>query len=619
MDPRLRRVRVALGAVLLGLVLHLLFGDNPWQDGVASRLREGQKPLNMDYAATYRWWIALVDAVVVATLLATARRWLGPRDVGVQSALAPPARGRRLVLLASLGAMIFASFTTVPRLGYSFWDDEQYTMRRSADGQYVYNARGELSFRERKWRDTWLYTLSRPNNHVPFSLVSRLSLATWRALADPPLRIANEAAARFPAWVFGTAAIAATALFLWRLGFAGAGVLAAGMLALHPWQLRYASEARGYSLLLLCLPLVLWATLAVLHRGTWRNWIALGAAQVMLLWVYPGGALILGVLGLGIGVALLRAAQSGVQLQRFAVTSLLAGALWWILMGPNLLMLMWHIDFKDDPLTRSFIVQTVAHLWVGTAWSFRHAPEHYAELRDVATAAPVLFKLALWGTLAAVVAGAGRLAARRGVGVLLLCALVIPAPLTLLYAHVTETRTYEWYVIFALPSAVILFSLGVEALRFLVPEPRAQRALAGVGLAAVLTGYAWLTHDVRASLRANPIQHTRDAVLLTRPNLDPFSEENARITTASFARIPFYYDPLVRFVGEPDDLRELMERADAEGTPLFVNYGRPSLARTRFPAMMAMVADETLFVPVAEFWGFEPRGMMRVYRYRGQP
>jgi hypothetical protein len=35
--------------------------------------------------------------------------------------------------------------------------------------------------------------------------------------------------------------------------------------------------------------------------------------------------------------------------------------------------------------------------------------------------------------------------------------------------------------------------------------------------------------------------------------------------------------------------------------------------------MVAMVADETLFTPVAELWGFEPRGMMRIYRYRGRP
>ena len=103
-------------------------------------------------------------------------------------------------------------------------------------------------------------------------------------------------------------------------------------------------------------------------------------------------------------------------------------------------------------------------------------------------------------------------------------------------------------------------------------------------------------------------------MLLTRPHLDPFSAQNARITTASSARAPFYYDPPLSWVGEPEELNELMKRADADGTPLFVNYGRTSLAEARFPEMVTMVADETLFTPVAELWGFEPRGMMRIDR-----
>jgi hypothetical protein len=616
-DRRLRNVRIVLGAALLGLVLHLLFGENPWQDGVARRLRMGQEPLNVDYAETYRWWIALVDAVVVAGLLATARRWLGARDVSPWDALAPPAGGRRLVVLASAVAVLASCATTVPRLGYSFWDDERDTLRRAVDGYYRQDG-GELVFREVDWDQTWLYTLSRPNNHVPFSILARISLATWRALADPPLRFANEVAVRFPAWVFGTLAIPALALALWRLGFGGAGVLAAGLLALHPWHLRYASEARGYSLLLLCIPLLLWTATRVLHRGSWPRWLALGAVQVVLLWVYPGGGFILGVLGVGMALTLLFAPEPRVQIPRFVVTSLLAGGLWWLLMGPNLLMLLWHIPFDHDPFGMGFVVQILAHLWVGNAWFFRHAPEQYAELRDVAAASPLLFRVALWGSVAALAAGAVRLAMRAAAGPVLLAVLALPAPLTLGYAHLTGTTTHEWYVVFAVPSVVILFALGVDALRLAVSEPRARRALAALGLAAVLGGYAWFSHGVRASLRANPIQPEREAVLLTRPHLDPFSEENRRITTASFARIPGYYDPRVRWVGEPRQLRKLMRRADAENTPLFVNYGRPSLASARFPALVALVEDERLFEPVAELWGFEPRGMMRVYRYRGR-
>ena len=91
------------------------------------------------------------------------------------------------------------------------------------------------------------------------------------------------------------AAIGALAWCLWRVGLPWAAGFAAILMAIHPWHLRYISEARGYSLLLLCIPLLLGTMVAVLHRGTWRRWIAFGSVEVVLLWVYPAGVTILAV------------------------------------------------------------------------------------------------------------------------------------------------------------------------------------------------------------------------------------------------------------------------------------------------------------------------------------
>ena len=275
-DRRLRVARLLLWASLVGLTVHLIAGDKPWSGGIAERLAEGVPLRAIDYARTYRWWISLGSAGLVIGLLATLRRWIGSPRAAECPELAAPDRGGRAVAAVAALAMLTAALMAAPRLDFSFWEDERRTVRFSVDGGYDRDREGDLVFREVRWRDAWLYTLSRPNNHVPFSLLARLSLGAWRAVAQPELRFASEPAVRLPAFVFGIAAIGALAWCLWRVGLPWAAGFAAIFLAIHPWHLRYTSEARGYSLLLLCMPLLLGAMVAVLHRGTWRRWIAFG-------------------------------------------------------------------------------------------------------------------------------------------------------------------------------------------------------------------------------------------------------------------------------------------------------------------------------------------------------
>ena len=282
-DRRLRVVRLVLWASLVGLIVHLIAGDKPWSGGIAERVAEGHSLRAIDYARTYRWWISLGSVPLVIALLATLRSWIGSPRAAECPDLAAPNRGGRAVAVVAALAMLTAALLVAPRLGFSFWEDERRTVRFSVDGGYARNPEGDLVFHEVPWRDSWLYTLNRPNNHVPFSLAARLSLGIWQSLAQPELRLASERAVRLPAFAFGIAAIGALAWCVWRIGMPWTAGFAAIFLALHPWHLRYTSEARGYSLLLLCMPLLLGAMVAVLHRGTWRRWIAFGAVEVLLL------------------------------------------------------------------------------------------------------------------------------------------------------------------------------------------------------------------------------------------------------------------------------------------------------------------------------------------------
>ena len=101
---RLRAVRLALGVVLLGLAIHLVVGEKPWEGDAAELLRQGKKVYFLDLARIYRYWISAGNLVVVAVLwwsapAAPARptrcsRWSFPTPAATPSGLGSVRRRR---------------------------------------------------------------------------------------------------------------------------------------------------------------------------------------------------------------------------------------------------------------------------------------------------------------------------------------------------------------------------------------------------------------------------------------------------------------------------------------------------------------------------------------------
>lgn len=614
----LRVVRVVLAAVLIGLLVHLIFGDKPWEPEALARFHSG-KARPIDLARIYRWWIALANAGLVAGLWLAAPRWLGPREAPVDPSLAPPpARLPGFALLVA-GAIACAATLAWPRLQFGFWDDEAYTVYHSIDGGYQTDPRdGELRFLPVAWREAILYTSKWPNNHVPNTILARITLGAWRAIARPELRWPDERAVRIPAYVAGLAAIGATALCLRRLGLPLAGVFAAWLLALHPWHLRYTSEARGYALLLLFVPLLVHALIAAFERGSWRRWLAFGLAGAMILWTYPGAVGVVAIANVAaLSLLALRLARGApgarTQAIRWGVANLVAAGGFAQVMLPNVLMFVFHMPWQGDR-DMGFIQQVLAHLWMGQSWTFRRFNEHYAEVVDFARAFPWLFHALLAVTLAGVALGVARLARRGGVHAAIAATLLLPAPITLALVLWRSSQVHEWYLIFALASAALLLAIGLDGLAAPIRAPRA-RALATAGvLASYLAAYAFASEPIRRSLRAGSVIPAREAVAFERPSRDPFDPANERILTCGW--LTWYYDPLLRSVNE---IEALMTEADATGKTLYLLYSRPELTRRRLPDLVALSEDPTRFELVKRWYGYEPRGHILVFKYRGRP
>jgi hypothetical protein len=621
-DPPLRRARVLLVVALVLLLAILLFGDDPWTGGIAERLAEGQAVRPVDFARIYGWWTAAANAVGVVLLLATTRRWRGPTGVPTHRHLAAPPRGSRWSFRVAVAAAVLTSaLLGWPRLSQSLWDDERYMLIRAVDGSYVRKADGAIKFHNVKLRDT-LWHFTKPTNHVPYSVVSRLTIDAWRAVARPRLKFVSEPVYRLPAFLAGLASIAVTAGFLRRLGFARAGVFAAWILALHPWHMRYTTEARSYAFLFAAIPGLLWLWLRALERGSWGRWLAFGAAQAGVLWCWTGSLVLLVLVNLSAlaGMGLLYAGSPHLpsQLARWLVASLAGAMVWAQLMVPNLAQLAAYLGQHTFHLGARFMRNVLAFLFAGVAWRTRADALHYVEVADLAAAHPALFYAGVASSLALIAFGTVRLARIGDVRGLLGAVLLGAAPLTWVFLWLRSDAVFEWYFVFAVPLLATLAALGLDGLFGWVRPRRAARAATIAAALVWLAAFAWWTQDPRRAMRAGSVNPERESVLLTRPTLDPFSPENAEIITASFERGPRYYDPLHVQVSDPAGLQQLMHEADRRHRALYVNLGRPLVAEHKFPELFEMVSRDDLFEEVAHLYGLERRGHRVVYRYRRQ-
>ncbi len=618
---RLRRVRIVLGAVLLGLVVHLLVGEKPWDAEVPGRFEPVEPGRLFDVLGCYRYWISAGNAVLVALLWWWAPRWLGPREAPVDPSLAAPASRSRAFAWLVAGAVALAAILAWPRLEFGFWDDEISTVFYFADGGYVSDRKGGAVAWQPSWRRTFHYGTKKSygaNNHVPHTILVRLTLGAWRAVAQPEVRWPDERVARIPAFLAGLGAIVATALLLRRLGFPVAGVFVAWLLAIHPWYLRYVSEARGYSLLMLLVPLLLYALLDAFERSSWRRWLAFAGAGAAVLWTFPGALLVVVAANLTALAELARRRQQAgvaVRASRWLVANLLAAGVWAQLMLPNLLLFALHISWEVQEPHRSLVYDLLSHVWSGTAWAYPRSGDHYAELADFAGAWPGPFQGLVAAAVGLALLGAVRLLRRGRLHAWLVAVLALPAPLAVAVQMWRHALFHPWYAIYAVPGLAILLAIGLETVFVRLRAPRARMLATAGGMAAFWLGYAATSHFALRALRTSPVMQTREVAAVMRPVRDPFDPANERVLTASWRRAFLYYDPLSRRLSEPGELRSLMDQADAMGQELFVTFQDPWATGRKRRELTDIVRDETRFAEVAQFYGFEPRGHWIVYRY----
>lgn len=604
------RISLLGAAALFGL--WMLLAKKPWMVEVVKR------PKVEEFFVIYAWYGAGLALVVLVGLACIAPWWAG-RVVQPGAVCGPKQSARWFWPLVGL-AMVSSAVFSFPRLGHSLWDDEEYNVRMSILGKYQIQQGDEpVKFRKLSWTET-LAEYREPNNHVLHSLLARLSLQAFHPYKTHSNELPfSETALRIPAFVFGILSVASLALLLKDLGRPGAGVVAAFLIAMHPWHVRYTSECRGYSLVLFLVPLIFLFWRRSILEGSWKWWSALALTQFALVYTYPGTLFILIVLNLAALPLMLFLAQAAkpfsAQSGRWFAASAMSAVPVLFLMLPLFPQLQHYMAYetgRNFSIGWAWVTNALWHFVAGVSWSrgsgdgavYPELAYHFSSVQWLPMMAAGL--AALLGIVGAI------LLLRRGpVETVLLLAIVVPPAVTVIFARLRTHLIYESYVIAALPGFLVLVALGVWGLCELALTKRWQQFGVPVICALVVVGFFAFTQPTRAWMMTHSLQPIRESVLATRGTFDLKDEKAAHLITASFSISPYLYDPRAVRLESVTQFVDLIKRAEEGGRPLVVNIGMPWAARDFSPTMWTLINDPALFSQDPRFFGWDP-GLDRI-------
>jgi hypothetical protein len=625
------KVRLALGVVGALLLAYLVLAGKPWS---VPRPWENLKPAQ--FATVFLWFAAAINLVLAAFLAATAPWWtaplrgeqaesenpnseIGDRDSEIEHQTSNIKHLKWFWPLV-IAAMALTAIIGWPRLGQSLWHDEAYPVKRAIVGNYRIQDDGSLKLKTVSWNDTFFY-YKKPN-HMLHSVLCRITNDTWRLFARPKGLQFHEVALRIPTYLAGIASVACLALFVRKLGYPSAAVIAAFFLALHPWQIRYATEGRAYAFVFVLLPLLFYFFLKALEAGRWRWWAAFAATEVLLLHAYLTCIHVLVIFNLCAPLVIWfrygKTSQALTLVVRWFVANIFAAMAFFLLMLPIVPQLIAYLDEThglgdvDYRWTQSFL----SHLLAGISWNNSLKFESpYLELYPWAVMHPGMFVLICLLGIGFLALGIRRLVAAGPARGLLVLPLLLPAIGCFIQMRVTSGHMYVWYIIFVLPGVVALVAVGLDEI---IAGARSWRGkiFGAAFVALLLSSYAAWTAPQRHRLMSGSMQPNRESVLLTRPTLDPMDPRQKDIITATFFGDPYPYDPNMVMFSGMTEFRKLLERADAENKPLFINLGYLVTVEGEHPNKYDFLKNSGLFEDLGILRGFETLQSRHVFKYK---
>jgi hypothetical protein len=617
---------LGFAAVVAGSGIFLACSESPWDRGIPGKLGTGQVLTIRDTIVSGLWLGAAINAGLGLLLLTLAPWWARPlpersapllRDS--HSRPGTPLSSRWFWALTLL-AVVAAAAIRAPRLTHSFWNDEEQAFRKFTWGEYEATPGSSdlLEFDPAGWDRALFYSVN-GNNHVFHTVCAKLCHSVWSAVTRPDPENFREWVIRLEPFVSGLLALVVIAVWLRRAGFPVAGVTAAWLLAIHPWVLRYAVEARGYSAMLLFILLAFLCATEAMRTGLWRWWIGFGLAQCLYLLCFAGAVYLAVAMNLVI-LALIIYRRDSPSLWRWLMACV-AGAMLFLQIMTATVMRIWNWvqapHLEPFPMDASYLRDFVAHLTLGVPWSGPEPTLHLGTDVTQLAAGGSLWALAFRFGLPALVAIGIYSGARRSTHARLIFG-VLAITAGLIYGHnlVADLTFFGWYALYLTLGLVIALAFVAETWQ--TPTRSGSTASRATAFAVVAL-YAWLGLPPLSTIRAHDRHPMRQAVIAARGEAPAIDSRHADVLTAavgSGANQLHTYDPRVQWIKTEADLSAAVARAREAAKPLIVYACGPKRLGLDHPAIAALLNDATRFdrgdyLPgQEEFWSFQ------IYRLR---
>ncbi len=570
---------------------------------------------------------AFAHVILGVVLLASARWWLrGDAPVTFRLSL-PDAHERagKLWWIALAILLLAALAERAPRMTLSFWGDESLCINGYVAGRLKPVAnddrQGAVRFIKTPWASTVFADDGGGNNHFLYSILSRSLLEFWRDQTNQPKGAFSEPLLRVWPLVFGLASLAALAGLMRRLGLAWTGILAATLLALHPWHLRFSAEARGYTLMLFFFIMALWAWVNALERGRWRDWAAVAAWQFFALYSWKGVMYPLIAVNALAPLVIAFSRREGSRqtaLGRWLACNIAAAAAFIPLVAAAQIQMFQMLPriskMGNLPADWAWIRNLLSDTVMGCqAWLLDVSNPDEICLDRWAAAHPFLVPASLVVLGVCVLSGLAFLA--RRVPVLAGLLIMIPIGGVMAALHFKGHLNIEllrWYWFFLTPVIALLASVGASAW-FRGSIARGFSSAVLLGSVVILSWPMCRLHTTRAT------EDLRGALEIARgPGYRPWMDlESSKVKTVWLWRHSRVYDPRGTTKGESvEQLHSYMREADAAGLDFYLISGYPALTQLLFPAVVPVMEDPALFEKVRTFWAQLPQNTLSVYHYR---
>ena len=544
------------------------------------------------------YWAGIINLGIAVLLLFTRRWWCG-KDVKPM----PGRPGSRNFWLWVLLAVLIATGLRWNRMDLSLYNDEAYNFQQYIHGKDKADPQGNVTFRRAGWEET--FWENKANNGVLFSVTARLFDEAWRPGDGSTNGLLDERALRYPSLIAGLLSVVAIAL-LGRVLFSPVvGLAAAFLLAVHPWHLRYSTEACSYAMVILLVTLGMLCLVIALRNNRWRWWLAFAGCQFLYMYAFSGALYF----ALGTNLAALCAiiarghSWRRAAIGRLVVASILSAMVYLQLMMPCLPQMsatIADLDSLRGNLSPAKVVDICSFLTFGMpAFDYNPVNPHNPALEK--------FWIAGWwmlipGLLAVgiLVFFAGLVFRRAGIPRTLLLGNFLAIALMLSVSVLAGTAVYFWYVIFLLPFVVIFAAVGWTVLW----KSRRLRFLAY----AVPVFFALIIWRPLRDYHDHSKQGLSNAVALAR---------EGGAVVAEFWSDAGVYDRDMHRIRNVEDLRRFASEASKAKRDFSVVFGHRNLAMASMEGCVRLTEGmgELTFRKVGEFYGLEQR-QFNTYVYR---